>query len=95
MVDAANATPQESVSWSTWHQALSVLITARSLKRSAFVAVIVGSAFFAMNQLALIMAGRATALVWLKAALTYLTPLVVSNIGMLSATHRPGTSSHP
>ena len=29
--------------------------------------VVVGTAFFAMNQLGVILAGRATALVWLKA----------------------------
>src|SRR5437762_2958804 len=46
------------------------------------------SAFFAMNQLGVIVAGRATALVWVKATLTYLTPLVVSNVGVLSATRR-------
>ena len=50
---------------------------------------IVGTVFFAMNQLGVILAGRATAVVWLKAALTYLTPLLVSNFGVLSATRRP------
>ena len=57
------------------------------------VALIVGTAFFAMNQLGVILDGRATALVWLKAALTYLTPLLVSNFGVLSATRR--TRVHP
>jgi hypothetical protein len=41
-----------------------------------------------MNQLGVILDGRATALVWVKAALTYLTPLLVSNFGLLSATRR-------
>jgi len=41
-----------------------------------------------MNQLGIILDGHATALVWLKAVLTYLTPLVVSNFGLLSATRR-------
>ena len=54
---------------------------------------IVGTAFFAMNQLGVILAGRATALVWVKAALTYLTPLLVSNFGVLSATRRRDTAS--
>jgi hypothetical protein len=48
----------------------------------------VGTVFFAMNQLGTVLAGRATALVWLKVALTYLTPLCVSNSGIASATHR-------
>jgi hypothetical protein len=44
--------------------------------------------FFAMNQLGLVLAGRATTGVWVKGALTYLTPLLVSNFGVLSATRR-------
>jgi hypothetical protein len=52
------------------------------------IALIVGTAFFVMNQLGVILDGRATALVWVKAALTYLTPLLVSNVGVLSATRR-------
>jgi len=46
-----------------------------------------------MNQLGVILDGRGTALVWVKAALTYLTPLVVSNFGVLAATRQ--TETHP
>ena len=38
------------------------------LKRTVSVALVVGTAFFAMNQLGVILAGHATALVWVKAA---------------------------
>jgi hypothetical protein len=48
----------------------------------------VGTVFFTMNQLGTVLAGHATALVWLKVGLTYLTPLCVSNFGIASATHR-------
>jgi hypothetical protein len=72
--------------WSTWREAVSVVVAPRHLKRTLSIAVIVGSAFFLMNQLSVIVAGRANAIVWLKAALTYLTPLFVSNFGVLSAT---------
>jgi hypothetical protein len=41
-----------------------------------------------MNQLGVILDGHATVVVWFKAALTYLTPLLVSNFGLLSATRR-------
>jgi hypothetical protein len=54
---------------------------------------IVGTVFFTMNQLSVILDGRATAVVWVKAALTYMTPLLVSNFGILSATRRP--TVHP
>jgi hypothetical protein len=75
--------------WTTWQQALAVVRSPRSLKRSAAIATVVGTVFFAMNQLPFILAGHAGAAIWVKAALTYLTPLAVSNIGMLSATRAP------
>ena len=72
--------------WSTWREGVRVVVAPRQLRRTVSVALIVGSAFFAMNQLGVIVAGHATALVCVKATLTYLTPLVVSNVGVLSAT---------
>ena len=74
--------------WSTWRELLSVIAYPPHLRRTATIALTVGTAFFTMNQLGTVLAGRATALVWLKVALTYLTPLCVSNSGIASATHR-------
>ena len=74
--------------WSTRREAIAVITLRKHLKRTATIASIVGSIFFSMNQLGIILSGRATALVWFKVALTYLTPLCVSNIGILSATRR-------
>jgi hypothetical protein len=74
--------------WCTWRQAASVVITPRHLKRTASIALIVGSVFFTMNQLSVVVTGHATAIVWLKVGLTYLTPLLVSNLGILSATRQ-------
>jgi hypothetical protein len=74
--------------WSTGRELVSVVLAPQHLKRTLSVALIVGTAFFAMNQLGVILAGHASTLIWLKAALTYLTPLFVSNFGLLSATRR-------
>jgi hypothetical protein len=74
--------------WSVVSEIPAVVLTTRHLRRTACVAALVGTAFFAMNQLGIVLAGHATGLVWLKAALTYLTPLLVSNYGVLSATRR-------
>ena len=74
--------------WSTCREAISVVVAPQHLKRTVSIALTVGSTFFAMNQLSVIVAGRANATVWLKAALTYLTPLLVSNFGVLSATRQ-------
>lgn len=79
-----NAAP----TWSAVSEIPTVVLAPRHLRRTACVALLVGTAFFSMNQLGLILAGHATGLVWLKAALTYLTPLLVSNYGVLSATRR-------
>jgi hypothetical protein len=49
----------------------------------------VGTILFAINQLNVVIDGHATTLVWTKAAVTYLVPFAVSNIGILIAAHRP------
>jgi hypothetical protein len=77
-----------TATWSTPREICSVVLATQQLKRTISVAMIVGSTFFAMNQLGVILAGHATGLVWLKVALTYLTPMLVSNYGVLSATRR-------
>jgi hypothetical protein len=79
---------RSAATWSTRREIIAVVLAPQHLKRTASVALIVGSAFFAMNQLGVVLAGHATQLVWLKVALTYLTPLLVSNFGVLSATRR-------
>jgi hypothetical protein len=79
---------ERTATWSTWREAVSVVVAAQHLRRTLSIALIVGSTFFAMNQLSVVIAGRANAIVWLKVALTYLTPLFVSNFGVLSATRR-------
>jgi hypothetical protein len=89
----ANTAPANTApTWSTFRELVSVALTPRHLKRTLSVALIVGTAFFTMNQLGVIVDGRATAVVWLKALLTYLTPMLVSNFGLLSATR--GTAAH-
>jgi hypothetical protein len=74
----------------TWY---SVVLDRGNLKRTLTIALVVGSVFFAMNQLGVIIAGHATPVVWAKAVLTYLTPLIVSNLGVLSAIRRNAARS--
>jgi hypothetical protein len=75
-------------SWQNRREAVAVVLSPHNLRRTVCIALTVGTVFFAMNQLGVILAGHAGTIVWLKAAMTYLTPLVVSNIGVLSATRR-------
>lgn len=78
----------------TWRDVLRVILSPDHLKRTLTIAVVVGTAFFCMNQLGLVLAGRATAMVWLKSVLTYLTPFCVSNIGILSASRHSDAGSN-
>ena len=79
--------------WSTRRELLQIVLAPRHLRRTVGVALTVGTVFFAMNQLGVILDGQATAAVWIKAAMTYLTPLLVSNFGIVSATRR--NAAHP
>lgn len=53
------------------------------LSRTMRIACVVGTVLFAINQLNVVLAGHATSGTWLKVALTYLTPFVVANYGVL------------
>jgi hypothetical protein len=61
------------------------------LRRTIRVALFVGTVIFAINQLDVVLSGKATAVVYVKVGLTYLVPFAVSNYGILLATRRaPG-----
>ena len=63
-------------------------LAACNLRRTLAVALVVGSALFAINQLDVVVAGHASARVWLKACLTYAVPFLVANYGLLVGTRR-------
>ncbi len=90
----AAVTPNQARTWSTWRELGQVVSAPAHVRRTATIALVVGTVFVAMNQLEIILSGQATSIVWLKVALTYLTPLCVSNLGILSATRRR-TDSKP
>jgi len=72
--------------WSTWREIPKVCLYPPHLVRTISIALIVGSVLFVINQLDVVLRGDATAVVWLKSALTYVVPFVVSNLGVLVAT---------
>jgi hypothetical protein len=76
--------------WSSWSELTGVVGATPNLKRTLAIALVIGTLFVAMNQLEIILSGDATAIVWFKVALTYITPFCVSNLGILAATHRGG-----
>lgn len=74
------------IGWTTWQEALSVVGMRRHVGATVRIALIVGTVLFAINHLDVVAAGNATTSTWVKAAVTYLVPWVVSNLGILTAT---------
>lgn len=73
----------------TWRQAWAVVTHRAHLVRTVRIALIVGTVLFVINQLDVVLSGRAGAGTCAKVALTYLVPFCVSNYGILIATRRP------
>ncbi len=80
--------PEDRASWSTWREALSICLLPSNLKKTIRIALIVGTILFAINQLDVVLKGKATPFVWFKIGLTFVVPFCVSNLGILVATKR-------
>jgi hypothetical protein len=65
------------------------------LRRTVAIALVVRTVLFCINQLDVVVRGDATALVWVKTAITYLVPFCVSNAGVLVASRREGPDAPP
>ena len=78
----------DTPTWRTWHEALHVVTIPRHLRSTLTIALIVGTVLFCINQLDVVLSGRAGLVVWLKVAVTYCVPFVVSNLGVLIGSRR-------
>jgi hypothetical protein len=74
--------------WATWRQAIRVIAYRPHLRKTALIALAVGTVLFCINHLDVVLRGDATTSVWVKAAVTYLVPFCVANAGVLLATRR-------
>ncbi len=82
----------EPLSWTTWPEAVRVICARHHLCQTVTIALVVGTVLFCINQLDVVMRGDATAIVWVKVAVTYLVPFGVSNAGVLVGSRRePGS----
>lgn len=79
------AQPVEPPTWTTWREAAGVVWYRPHLRKTATIALVVGTILFCINQLDVVLRGDATAVVWVKSAVTYLVPFFVSNAGVLVA----------
>lgn len=75
--------------WSTPAEAFRIATRRSNLRRTVLTALIVGTLLFLINQLDVVLAGRATWVTWVKGAVTYLVPFAVANIGVLIGTRLP------
>jgi hypothetical protein len=67
-------------------QALSTCRQPANLRRTLRIALVVGILLTLINQLDVIVEGKATTLTWLKVGLNFCVPFVVSNLGVLTGT---------
>jgi hypothetical protein len=74
--------------WATPREALRVVFMSRTLRSTAKIAVVVGTILSLVNQLAVILDGKATYATWLRVGPNTLVPFCVSSIGFLTATRR-------
>jgi hypothetical protein len=72
--------------WSTYRQALGLCVRRTTLRRTIPVALVVGAMLSVINLGGLFLSDQVTPVVWARAALNFLVPLVVSTIGFLSGT---------
>jgi hypothetical protein len=81
---------QPAPQWSTWREALGVMLYRPHLRKTVRVALLVGTILFLINQFVVVLRAnwRPGASVWIRSALTYLVPFGVSNYGILVATRR-------
>lgn len=83
--DAGGNSGTESPTWSSWREAVAVVCYRPHLRKTVTIALVVGTVLFCINQLDVVLQGDATAVVWVKSAITYLVPFGVSNAGVLVA----------
>ena len=70
--------------------ALSIILQPQHLRRTITIALVVGTILMAINHADVIARGDASSATLAKAALNYLVPFIVSNLGLLA-----GTRSRP
>lgn len=93
MTDPPDSHGQDApLTWRTLREALAVVFYRPHLRKTATIAVVVGTILFCINQLDVVLRGEATTAVWIKAAVTYVVPFCVSNAGVLVGSRRPADS---
>lgn len=88
MADNPPSIPAPPVTWSRWRECPAVIVHPPHLRRTVTIALTVGLLLFLINQLDVVIQGRAGPLTVVKACLNVLIPFCVSNLGVLTATRK-------
>ena len=75
-------------SWSTPREALHIVFLRSTLRKTTRIALVVGTILSLINQLGVILDGRANYATWIRVGANYLVPFCVSSTGFLTATKR-------
>lgn len=65
-------------------ETLRICLRREHLRRTIRIALVVGTLLTIINQADVILGGDATTVTWIKAALNYCVPFIVSNLGLLA-----------
>lgn len=74
--------------WSTWSEAVNVILHRPYLIRTARIALIVGTILFVINHYEELIAGSVAPSTWVKSVATCIVPFSVANWGILTARRR-------
>jgi hypothetical protein len=85
MMDKPAAYP----TWTTPRQALVLFVHGVTARTAAPTAAVVGTVLSAVNQGSVLAGGHASVITWLRIAVNYVVPFIVSSIGYLSARRTP------
>ncbi len=69
-------------------ETLGYLARPAHLRRTACIALVVGIVLSTINQLTVIAAGHANTATWVRCALNFVVPFIVSNLGLLTGRPR-------
>ena len=74
----------------SWRAAVSYCAQPAHLRRTVRIALVVGLVLTGINQLDVLLRGDATALTYVKCALNFVVPFIVSNLGLLAGRTQAG-----
>jgi hypothetical protein len=81
---STSSTPSETSALHRVREACAYCLQGRNLWRTVRIALVVGVILTLINQSGVLFAGHATTITWVRCALNFVVPFLVSNAGLLS-----------